>query len=274
MSRRLTTLFDYEAFAKKFEPKKTTDDCYTPPAVFNAVLDWVVKEYDINPESNVRPFYPDSDYQTHDYPEDCVVVDNPPFSILGQIIDFYNYHKIKYFLFAPHLTLLSAAPQRTNCVFTGSGIIYENNANVKTSFVTNLGDDYVRTAPDLAQQIREAQQRKKKELTRYEYPAQLITSSVLDKLVRRGIDFRLQKQDSIFVRRLDGQKLLGKTVFGGGLLISNTKTKEYKQKLQEADQQLTNKQDTNEDIITISLSQHELQLIRDLERDTPTSQPS
>lgn len=271
MSRRLTTLFDYEAFAKKFEPKKTTDDCYTPPAVFDAVLNWVVKEYEINPETNVRPFYPDSDYQTYDYPDDCVVVDNPPFSILKQIIDFYNYHKIKYFLFAPHLTLFSTIEQNTNCVFTGSDIIYENNANVKTSFITNLGDDYVRTAPDLAQQIKEAQQENKKKLTRYEYPDQLITASVLEKLVRRGIDFRLQKQDSIFIRRLDGQKAFGKAVFGAGLLISDSKTQEYKQKLQEADQQPTNKQDTDQDIITITLSQHEQQLIRDLERDTPTT---
>ena len=23
---------DYEAFVEKFKPKKTTDDCYTPPA--------------------------------------------------------------------------------------------------------------------------------------------------------------------------------------------------------------------------------------------------
>ena len=35
-------LFDYEAFVGKFEPKKTTDDCYTPPEVYDAVLGYCV----------------------------------------------------------------------------------------------------------------------------------------------------------------------------------------------------------------------------------------
>ena len=29
---------DYEGFTEKFKPKKTTDDCYTPPAVYDALL--------------------------------------------------------------------------------------------------------------------------------------------------------------------------------------------------------------------------------------------
>ena len=33
---------DYDAFVGKFKPKKTTDDCYTPPAVYEAVRGWVV----------------------------------------------------------------------------------------------------------------------------------------------------------------------------------------------------------------------------------------
>ena len=28
---------DYDAFVEKFKPKKTTDDCYTPPLVYDAV---------------------------------------------------------------------------------------------------------------------------------------------------------------------------------------------------------------------------------------------
>ena len=48
----------YEEFVEKFKPKKTTDDCYTPPAVYEAVKDWAVKEYDIEGKEIVRPFYP------------------------------------------------------------------------------------------------------------------------------------------------------------------------------------------------------------------------
>lgn len=45
------SLFDdnpeYDAFVAKFKPKKTTDDCYTPPLVYEAVKTWACKEYDI-----------------------------------------------------------------------------------------------------------------------------------------------------------------------------------------------------------------------------------
>lgn len=48
----------YEEFLEKFKPKKTTDDCYTPPLVYDAVKDWACAEYDIDPEKIVRPFWP------------------------------------------------------------------------------------------------------------------------------------------------------------------------------------------------------------------------
>ena len=69
----------YNAFVDKFKPKKTTDDCYTPDNVYNAVADWVADEYGKDRENFVRPFYPGGDYQGYDYPQDCIVVDNPPF---------------------------------------------------------------------------------------------------------------------------------------------------------------------------------------------------
>lgn len=35
----------YQDFKDKFKPKKTTDDCYTPALVYDAVAAWVAKEY-------------------------------------------------------------------------------------------------------------------------------------------------------------------------------------------------------------------------------------
>lgn len=32
-------LSEYDAFVEKFKPKKTTDDCYTPANVYDAVAD-------------------------------------------------------------------------------------------------------------------------------------------------------------------------------------------------------------------------------------------
>ena len=72
----------YEEFVEKFKPKKTTDDCYTPPEIYEAVKEWACLEYSIDPDTVVRPFWPGGDYEAFDYPEGCTVIDNPPFSIL------------------------------------------------------------------------------------------------------------------------------------------------------------------------------------------------
>ena len=38
------TQAQYTAFVDKFKPKLTTDDCYTPENVYDAVADWVAME--------------------------------------------------------------------------------------------------------------------------------------------------------------------------------------------------------------------------------------
>ena len=80
---------EYEDFVEKFKPKLTTDDCYTPDAVYEAVRDWATKEYNLAGREIVRPFWPGGDYEQFEYPEGCVVIDNPPFSILAKIKAFY-----------------------------------------------------------------------------------------------------------------------------------------------------------------------------------------
>lgn len=49
---------EYQEFVKKFEQAKTTDDCYTPDGVYDAVADWVAKEYKLDRKKFVRPFFP------------------------------------------------------------------------------------------------------------------------------------------------------------------------------------------------------------------------
>lgn len=60
---------EYAAFVDKFKPKKTTDDCYTPPEVFDVIAQWVSQEYNRPIESFVRPFYPGGDYERFQYSE-------------------------------------------------------------------------------------------------------------------------------------------------------------------------------------------------------------
>lgn len=81
---------DYDGFVAKFKPRKTTDDCYTPQPVYDAVLGWLRENADIEGREIVRPFWPGGDYEHYDYPDGCVVVDNPPFRYLQRCADFFS----------------------------------------------------------------------------------------------------------------------------------------------------------------------------------------
>lgn len=221
----------YGEFVEKFKPKLTTDDCYTPPLVYAAVRDWVVAEYGIDAAKIVRPFYPGGDYENFDYSDGAVVVDNPPFSLLSKVVKFYAEREIPFFLFAPHLTLVATAPHVRVCrVITMSNIIYENGAEVKTSFVTNLEpDSCIRTAPDLhravAAAVKETTGEKKKQ-PRLAYPPELVTAARLGRIVKSGDAFRISHDEALFVRHLDAQKAVKKSIYGGGFLISAAKAAE------------------------------------------------
>lgn len=81
---------DYDGFMEKFKPRKTTDDCYTPQPVYDAVLGWLRENADIEGREIVRPFWPGGDYEAYEYPDGCVVIDNPPFSDILQNMSFFH----------------------------------------------------------------------------------------------------------------------------------------------------------------------------------------
>lgn len=129
---------EYKAFVDKFKPKLTTDDCYTPPNIYETVKEWVFEHYNLDKSTKViRPFYP-GDYEHAEYPENSIVIDNPPFSILSKIEKFYLARGIRFFLFAPG-TACFKPYNGLHCVCVGGQVTYHNGANVNTSFVTNLG---------------------------------------------------------------------------------------------------------------------------------------
>nr|DAF73995.1 MAG TPA: DNA N-6-adenine-methyltransferase [Bacteriophage sp.] len=231
------TLFNdnpaYAAFVEKFNPRKTTDDCYTPPLVYETVKGWACKEYDIDPDNIVRPFYPGGDYERYDYPDGCTVLDNPPFSILSRIYRFYLERGIRFFLFAPSLTALSGKDtcMEMTHIICDADITYANGAVVRTAFVTNLGGDVVaRTAPDLHRIIEAAmvkiRQEARKEQPKYQYPEHILTAAMLQKYSKYGIDFEVRRGDCVSISKLDAQAERGKTIFGSGLLLSDAKAAE------------------------------------------------
>ena len=93
-------LSDYDAFLDKFEDKKTTDDCYTPKEVMEIIINYVNEKYSLTGKRIIRPFYPGGDFESIEYTEDMVVIDNPPFSIIAKICKYYLERNIKFFLFA------------------------------------------------------------------------------------------------------------------------------------------------------------------------------
>jgi len=214
---------EYRAFVDKFKPKLTTDDCYTPDTVYQTVRDWALEHYGLDGAEVIRPFWPGGNYQSVEYPAGGVVIDNPPFSILSEICRWYDERGVRYFLFAPTLTLFSSASGSCNYVPCGVAIIYANGATVNTSFVTNLGEWKIEMDPELFRRVKSADDQNRAEssveLPGYVYPDAVLTSSAY-RLAKYGQSLRLRAEDVIFVRALDAQRETGKSIYGSGFLLS------------------------------------------------------
>ena len=215
---------EYQEFLKKFQAKKTTDDCYTPDNIYDAVRDWAVDKYEIGNAAIVRPFYPGGDYKSEKYPAECVVIDNPPFSIISEICEWYTSKKIRFFLFAPTLTLLGIMGGSANYVACGCTVVYENGASVNTSFVTNMGGNKIVAAADL-RGILDGENKKNlkklhRELPKYSYPDEVLTATMLCYMTAHGVSLEIGGSDAHFIRALDAQKESGKSLFGSGFLLS------------------------------------------------------
>lgn len=214
---------EYDWFVEKFKPKKTTDDCYTPRYIYDAVCDYVCRRFGCDRESIVRPFWPGEDYERREYPPGCLVLDNPPFSIFTKIVRFYCSNGIRFFLFGPGLTIFGSPTKGVSFLITGNSITYENGATVPTGFCHNLLDDAsAESCPELRKIIDEAdtQNRKalKKKARKLALPCEIITAANLQYMAHHGIAWRFAlSTEAVFVRKLDN---LPSGIFGGGFLLS------------------------------------------------------
>lgn len=204
----------YEEFVERFKPKKTTDDCYTPPDVYEIIKAYALEKNGWQGRPVVRPFYPGGDFENFKYPTNCVVIDNPPFSILSKIVNWYNEKGIDYFLFAPALTTLNLnAPSH---IIPNCSIVYENGAVVRTAFVSSKGA-LLETSADLTERIKnyyEVQRGKKKQKRKNIYPDTFITSARLIGLARHGVDLKVDNAERVnTLYTADGTRV---KVFGSG----------------------------------------------------------
>jgi len=260
---------EYNEFLDKFEQPKTTDDCYTPENVYNAVADWVAKEYGKDKRDFVRPFFPGGDYQAEKYKKGCTVVDNPPFSILSEIIKFYNVNKIDYFLFCPGLLLGSVCRNGATIICTDAQIMYENKAIIKTNFVTNLEPGLIaRAVPELFAAIKEEDAKNRAEITRtnpvYKYPAHLQTAASLNYMAHYGVAFAIKKESAVVVDDLDAMKPYGKTILGDGLLLSEATAKAAEEAAAKAAEEAAKTEGSVKNPIVWELSDREREIIKGL----------
>lgn len=224
--KRQEVFEDYDSFVEKFKPKKTTDDCYTPPLIYDAILKWLGTQVDLKGKKILSPFYPGRDYKSEDYSGDCIVVDNPPFSIFAEIKRFYLKRGIKFFLFAPHLTLQSShcGNEDITYIICGVSVTYDNGAYVNTSFVSNLfGSVRLWVANELYRAVKEANEESRADITKqvpkYTYPSNVTSAALLSKIAPY-VNLKIDKKDCYLVSGLDSQKTKGKKIFGKGWLLS------------------------------------------------------
>ena len=252
----------YQEFVDKFKPKKTTDDCYTPENIYQAVADWTAKEYGLDKSDFVRPFYPGNDYKRYEY-GGKIVVDNPPFSILGEIVKFYTAHSIRFLLFAPTLTGLVRYADFCTVFPTGADIEYENGAVVPTSFVTNLDphDIRARTVPELFDAVTDAndanRREKRVELPKFSYPPDILTAAQMYQFARYGIELVISRAGSERISTLDAQRKIGKSIFGSGWILS-TREKAEREKAEREKAE-------REKVLVFELSNSEKEIIKRLD---------
>lgn len=212
---------DYESYVAKFQNKdKTTDDTYTPKDIYEAVLDYVRSIYPMEGKEVLRPFYPGGDYERAEYPEDGVVIDNPPFSMFTKICKFYSENKIPFFIFGPGLTIFSCL-KYCSAVIIATQIEFSNGAKVKCNFATNLiGDVLVTISPELSDAIAACpSQNQKVNLPKYRYPKELLSVSDLQTMAKGNLPFSINRDEAVLVRNLDNHPKKG-GLFGYHLLIS------------------------------------------------------
>ena len=212
---------DYESFIAKFTDRpKTTDECWTPQDVYEAVVRYVGTVTDLTGKVICRPFYPGGDYETAEYPDNGVVIDNPPFSSFTKICKFYSEGGVPFFLFGPGLTIMACCKYCT-AVIVPEQIKFSNGALVKCNFASNLyGDAIVTTAPLLGDMLKDCpSQQAPLKLPKYKYPDEVLSVSQLQSLARGGEPFTVRRSESQIIRDLDGHPKKG-GLFGDHLLIA------------------------------------------------------
>ena len=242
------------------------DECYTPPAVYDAVLDYAVERYNLQDKHIVRPFIPGGDYQKYVYDKNDVVVDNPPFSMTTKIVNWYIDHNIPFFLFINGLygvSLSRGLHGKATVIVTNASVSFYNKGNekrIKLGFVTNLEPKNIVLRGDATLTNRLNGLVKKKSFKRFRYPHNFLKNNDILSALQRNVELKFTTDNCLFEDNLDYHKAQthGKSqivkLFGGGYLVNDKLYAEFKESL---------KQDLP-DTYRVTLSTREQKLIEQL----------
>lgn len=210
---------EYKLFVEKFRADithvKTTDDHYTPKEVYEVVFAHCVETYGIDPQKVVRPFYPGGDYKNNDYSGGKVVIDNPPFSISSEIIDFYLENKIPFFLFADGKTIYRKLRKDVRIIVINKTLTFHDKAKVNIGFVTNLDESGIEYNPNLSKEIERAQDEKKIKKEKVKYPENILCLGNYHSKLKNHNVF-IPKKNLTFTRNVGNV-----TIYGGGLILND-----------------------------------------------------
>lgn len=258
----------YSEFVEKFKPKLTTDECYTPPVVYDAIRDYVNEHiFSLEGHRIVRPFFPGGDFEHFDYQPNDIVLDNPPFSILARIVKFYLSKKIKFWLFAPREALFNYLRfSGVVCYVSCTQIVYHNGVNVNTSFITNLIDPNIAFIVDgnLRDKIiriqKEGKQSKTEKRVSYLWDKHIISSSLCGQICKSRITWTVRRQDCVPIDGIGSTK-----IFGRGALLSDKATLQRIKKEKEAREEEAREKGSYYNPIRIELTDKEKEIIKNLQ---------
>ena len=153
----------------------------------------------------------------HYYKND-LVLDNPPFSLYSKIVRNYMRMGVKFFLFAPALSLF-VPDSGANYVITGANITYANGANVRTSFVTNILPYKILIAHGLQKAIHDAQRTNTAKTYRPAMPEQYWSSAQLLRFANNSdFNFKPITATEDFIKYDNNNK----KIFGAAIKIGKT----------------------------------------------------
>lgn len=221
----------------------STDECYTPPVVYDTVLDYAVERYQLQGKHIVRPFIPGGDYQKYVYDENDVVIDNPPFSITTKIAKWYIDHNIPFFLFVNGLygvSLSRGLHGKATVIMTNANVSFYNKGTekrIKLGFVTNLEPKNIIIRGDATLTNKLNGLVDKKSFKRFHYPDNFLKNNDILAALQRNAELRLTTDNCLFEDNLDYHKAQTHAtsqrveVFGGGYLVNDKLYAEFKESL-------------------------------------------